>query len=401
MLIGALPVAAAVAAIVWSAGASGPAGPEERFRTALSALERGDLDTVATTAAALEDQPGYAVHVRVLDAALLLRSGHPDRALAELAALELEGDVRPPGMLVLGESLYRLRRLAEAEIVFRQLVEVQPDRADVHRWLGAIYFDLGANTAAIAALTRVTELDPNDYAPHRLIGLMHYDFEQYSEAIQHYRRALELRPPPAIRDEILRELAKSLIAERQYAEALEALESARVDGTVLALRAECFWSLGRQEEARETLQQARTRDPDERFAALLESRIRMEDGQPDEAIKVLEHVLRDRPHDAECRYQLALACRQLGDQKRYEAEMARFEESAGLHRKLTELNVQAIEQPRNAEVRDQVADLCLKLGKDELAAVWRAAARACRETQAARPSALNSLTPESGDHDGT
>lgn len=38
--------------------------------------------------------------------------------------------------------------------------------------LGAVYYDLGANTAAISELQRVIALDPGDYRPHRLIGLI-------------------------------------------------------------------------------------------------------------------------------------------------------------------------------------------------------------------------------------
>ena len=401
LLIGAVPLAAAVLGLVWYLLWSGSVTSAERFRLALAALDQGDLDQVASAATLLEGDPEYAAHVRLLDAAVLLRSGQPERSLGELTSLPLQEELRLPGLLLMGESLYRLGRLAEAEVVFRQLVREHPQHPDSHRWLGAIYFDLGANTAAIAELKRVAELDPGDYAPHRLIGLMHLDFEQNVEAIEHYRRALDLNPPVSVRQQILRELAKSLIAEREYSEALQTLEDAGGDSVVFALAAECYWSLGRQQEAREALRQAAALDPEERVAALLESRILMEGGQPSAAVHALERVLRRNPQDAECRYHLALAYRQLGDDERHAAEMARWQELADLHQKLTELNIKAIEQPRNAAIRDQIADLCLALGKVKLAEMWRAAARACRQAPDIPSSALNSSPRENSDHGGT
>ncbi|HUG89453.1 MAG TPA: tetratricopeptide repeat protein [Planctomycetaceae bacterium] len=360
----------------------GPPSPDETFRSALAALERGDLDAVAEAAQTLEGDPRYSSHVRLLDGGILFRMGKLPDALAHFAALPAEGELREPVLLLTGESLYHLKRLTEAESWLRQLAHEQPDHAHARRLLAALYYDLGATDAAKIELTELIRLAPDDYSPHRLLGLMYFDFGHNASAIEHYRQALKRSPPRRVQQEIIHELARALISERQYAEALEHLRDAQDDATVLALRAECYWSLGRSDEARECLRQAGELGAGNRYFALLQARVALDEGRPRDALAPLERALAADPHDAECRYQFALAWRQLGDRQRADAEMVLWEQADALHKRLTELNLKAIAEPRNAEVRDQLAEACLALGKDKLAAVWRESARACREAQA-------------------
>ena len=348
--------------------------PDEQFRSALVALERGELDKVARTARALETRPGFEPHSRLLRGAVLLRSGDRTSALRLFSQLSPEGELREPAMVLTAECLYHLGRLGEAEALARKLSIEQPDNADAHRWLGAIYYDLGANTLAVAELERVAELDPDDFGPYRLLGIMHLDFEEYTEAERHFREALKRSPPPEIRREIVENLAQALVSQRSYDHALQVLHGAEPTAPVLALRAECLWSLDRKDEAYELLSKARRQAPDSRAVLLLEARMHQTDGRPEQAIEPLNRALERDRHDAEARYQLAQAYRQQGRAEEFEQTMALWKESNDLLERLTALSTEAIEKPNEVRIRRELAEVCDALGKLELAESWRRAA---------------------------
>jgi tetratricopeptide (TPR) repeat protein len=313
-----------------------------------------------------------------LEGAGQLRTGRPRKALETLAAVPPEGRLREPLYLLTGEALYRTGRLAEAEQVFLRLDKLRPDDPQAVRWLAAIYYDLGAMHDAIARLEQLSRLTPDDFAPHRLLAVIHADFERYPEAIRDYREALRRNPPSGVREEMFKGLARSMIRERQYAEALDLLKDAAPDAEALALRAECRWTLGERDEARRTLDRALAGDPDLRAALLLQARIASDEGKPAAAVPPLTRILEKDPHDMEARYQLALADRALGRDEDFRREMARREESLKLRERLTELNLRAMDEPRNAALRDEIADVCDRLGKGDLAVMWRKAAADCR-----------------------
>jgi hypothetical protein len=60
--------------------------------------------------------------------------------------------------------------------------------------------------------------------------------------------------------------------------------------------------------------------------------------------------------------------------------MKRMRQSQALRRRLTDLSDQAVLRPRDAQVRDELADVCEQLAKPELARLYRQAADACRRS---------------------
>ena len=111
---------------------------------------------------------------------------------------------------------------------------------------------------------------------------------------------------------------------------------------------------------------------------ILEGRMHMEDGAPEKAIEPLEQALAFDPHDFSCRYRLVRALQQSGQTKRAEDELAKKQESEKLRFELTRLYTRAVETPDSAILRDQIADLCNRLGQRDLAVWWRNAAETTR-----------------------
>jgi len=353
--------------------------PQDQFAAALQALDDKNYERVSELRSALEGRAGFEEHARLLSGAVLLRNGKYELAYSEVASVSPLAALRSPALELMGECLYRMGRIAEAEPLMRQLVAENKDDANAHRWLGAIYYDMGANDLAIAEFERVSQLDPQDYRPHWMIGMMCYDFELFARAIEHYRQAVKLCPDVPVRGRLVLGLAKCLISERQFEDALDVLQDATLDADILALKTECYWSLGNQEQAQRLLQQAVKRYPTDRRVLYLQARMLIGDGRREEAMAPLQQVLGRNPLDAECRYQLALIYRQLGRDADHKREIAKWEESKSLLERLTELNIEAIQRPGDADVRDELASTCQKLGKHKLAEMWSKAADVCRK----------------------
>jgi tetratricopeptide (TPR) repeat protein len=147
---------------------------------------------------------------------------------------------------------------------------------------------------------------------------------------------------------------------------------------VLALRAECSRNLGDHEQAQDELARALQLDPHERQALFLQARIFREERSPEKAVPLLRGIIEQDPHDYPARYQLAQVLGQLGQATAAAEELAQAEQSRAWRDELQTLYREAMQNAADANVRDAIAGLCRRLGKDELAAVWAQAAAQCR-----------------------
>ncbi|MEO2016842.1 MAG: tetratricopeptide repeat protein [Fuerstiella sp.] len=354
---------------------------KRRFREALTAFEQGDLQPSTTFVRDMNGQPDWESHVRLLRGAQALRSGRAETAMYEFAAVRGDGELRTPLLLLQGEALFNVGRFAESERMFHELVAEEPDHADAHRWLAAMYHQRGAMEDAQGELLKVTRIEPDHYLAWRLLGLLYQrDLANNVKSVECYQKALDRNPLEHDRAEIVRELAEALIFRRDYRSALTTLKQvAADDGRSLALEAECYWSLDQHEPARKHLDQALSHDPDDRFALLLNARFHMIDGKPEAAIRDLKRALEMDPNDFTSRLRLAVAYERLGDSEASQAELVKMNESKKLRTELTTMFVQAVKNPNDAVIRDQIAEYCMKLGQPKLAETWRRAADMSRQ----------------------
>jgi len=370
----------AAAAGLWTVSRPDPALV---FRDSLEQLEQGDQDAVLEGIKTLDAHDGYESHVALLRGGYQLRRGHPDAAMRSFEAVQPIGELRKPALELTGECLFLLNQLPLAAAQFQELLKDNPRSADAHRWLGQIFYNLGAFDTAVSHLQELIKLEHGNYLAHALIGHMAFDFEDFKVAVENYRKALSIERPdaisPRVHQEVLRNLARSLIGQNNYPEALEILDTAEPGhALVLALKADCHRGLGNAETASKLLDQALELDPNQRVAVLLQVDLAVDRKQTAAIVAPLQRILETDPHDTACRYQLAQAWQRLGETDKYEREMVRHERSRKLKQELTKKNLQANRTPENAEVRDRLADICEALGKRELAEMWRQAAAACR-----------------------
>ena len=362
--------------------------PQDDFVAGQEALARGDWATVSRQIQRLRRSSAHADQIQLLRGGWLLRTGDPRGAIAELVRVRPDGDLHEQSLLLLCESFYQLKQWIDAVAVAQEVLRQHPDHAEAHRWLGATYFDLGDLLQAERHLQELARLAPQDYSPQRLLGLIHQDFERYKEAVADFQEALKRNPPAAIVEEIRLDLANALIKQNRFEEALQTLDYPwppdKVEPRVL--RAECFWTMNRQDEAKRELDHVRQRASGDSKVLWLTARMALDENRTGEALHSLQQVIAVEPANHQALYEISLAYRKLGKESEAQEFLERRNAAYALFERFVELNKQAISEPRNAAVRQELAIVCDQLGKKELAAVWRDAAAALKRGEAGTPS---------------
>ncbi len=361
------------------------------YQSGLRAFEAGDLDGLHAAAEGLRLADGAGPRCRLLEGMVLLRSGRLFQAVEEFGFAKDDPQTRLLAYTLSGEALYRAGRYRDALPVLRKAVELDPRATDAHRWLAALYYDIGAMTQATEELAKVAELDPTDPRPSRLRGLMYRDFELYQEAEIQYREALRRGIGPPAVDEVRFELAECLLKLHRGEEAESVLAACPRSARRLALEAECRVTRGDRTAARRLAGEALALEPGHLAASLTVANLDLEANDPGSAVGVLEAAIAVQPKEYRLHYRLSHAYQRLGR----EAEARRHAElSRRLHDVLLQfakLHQDAIAQPANAELRCQMGLLALELGKPDLARNWFVAALAMEPGHAGAAKALETM----------
>ncbi len=353
---------------------------EYRFARGEDALRAGDTEGVRAYADRLE-AAGAPDHAHLLRGEALLTFGAPDRALAQLNQVRAEGPLRVRAAALSGRCLLALGDLKEAHRVFRFVVAEQADHLDGLRGLAAIAYDLGQMIEAIEFLRRVAELDPADSRPHRLIGLIYKDMAQDPLAEEAYREALRRGLPPEVERAVRVEVAEVCARQAKFAEGLAVLDGGPPsdDPAAGVARAECLRGLGRQPQAADVLDAALARQP---TAALyrLRGQVYEDQARPADARRCYERAIELAPTDRQAHFLLGQVLAGSGHAGDAARAFARAEELRKDLDRISALSREAMQKPWDPVVRLELAELCDRLGKPQLAAMWRKAAAACRET---------------------
>jgi predicted TPR repeat methyltransferase len=91
-------------------------------------------------------------------------------------------------------AMHRQGRLDEAEALYRQLMPLLPDDANLIHYHGVLLYQRQRVDAAIAQVRRSIEIDPNVASWHNNLGNMLLDQQQPAEAAQAYLRCVTLDP---------------------------------------------------------------------------------------------------------------------------------------------------------------------------------------------------------------
>ena len=357
---------------------------------AWEAVDREDGAAARQAIRSLKER-GAAGLAGVVQARLLVARGFSRPALDLLAALPADAtaaddaDLLRLVHLVRGEAAYRLRLYPLAEQELNAVLAAAPDSVDAHRLLAAMTYDAGAIPAAIEHLEATARLAPNDPRPHRLLGLIHNDYERYPEAVEYYEESLRRSPDQADRNEVLVEMAGSLVKLHRHREALATLDKL-AGGAADLLRAECLLAIGDRGAARGIVNRILETSPDDLGALRLEGSIDLEDGNPQGAVRPLERGVAKHPRDYLVRLKLAQAYAGAGREADADAARAEAERIRALRRTFADLHQEAWARPGDADVRRRLATMAADLDRPDLEQVWLEAAAA---VEAGRKPAAN------------
>jgi len=160
-------------------------------------------------------------------------------------------------------AFQQLNRWAEAEMRYRQVVELAPNITEASNNLGIALGRLGRHAEAVAALQQAVELSPNIALFHNNLGVALIDLERHDEAVAAFRTAIALDPGPM---EAHHNLGKALYALGRLQEAGHAMQDAlrrQQDPRILSDMGVLLYDLGRLADAEMVLRTGLDQAPED------------------------------------------------------------------------------------------------------------------------------------------
>ena len=267
-------------------------------------------------------------------------------------------------------------RLDSAEQVYRQILQAEPNQADVIHLLGVVAHQVGKHEVAVEYIGRAIALKENTAAFHNNLGGAYLALRRFSEAVASYRRALELKPGLAEAhsnlgvafkeqgklDEAVACCRRALELEPDDAKAHNNLGNAFTDQGKLDEAVACyrralelkpdyaeahnnlglaFKEQGKLDEAVACCRRALELKPDLAGAHDNLGSAFKEQGKRDEAVACYRRALELKPDLAEAHYNLGIALEEIGDlqgaEDSFRAALRHNPRYALAHYKLAEL----------------------------------------------------------------
>jgi tetratricopeptide (TPR) repeat protein len=365
-------------AAAWMGRSETPLEPVLR-RSAELALAESDFAAARKCLDQMQQRGMDRAVIHLLQAQLNLRVNRPAEAARKLEAVEPRPEDRSLALALLGEAYCRLHRYRDAELVLQQSLAMSSKRTAAHRWLAAVYYDIGAMDLALRHLEVVAEQDQDDPRPLRLQALIYKDFERDAEAIAAYEAALKRISVSddsfeIEQQEIKIELAECLVRQHRYEEARVVLNTMTESVESLVLKAQCELALNASQRSHELIAQALQKDSKNLAALLLKSEHLTLAGQDAEARKVLESAVSYWPKSTAARHQLSGVLRRLGHDDLAGQQAQELQRLQALGEEFTLLHERAFNDSDSAELRYRLAEVALELGKSDLAQAWLQAA---------------------------
>jgi tetratricopeptide (TPR) repeat protein len=341
--------------------------------------------------------PQYQAHSHYLRGAIHLRQGRLIESLNEFSHSADHPELEVETLIMCGQALYQSQRAREAQQFWTKALRRNPSAVSAHRWLGILYYDLGAMDQAIVHLDKTSQLAPEDPRPDRLMGLIYKDYERFADAVPRYRESLRRNANHPDREQILLELAECQIRLSDYAGALESLEQCAPSPARMVLEAECYFARGQADLAQRLTRQALNAAPDDPSTLLLQGRIFLERGDAKAAVETLARAVQLHPMDYALHYNLSQAYNRTGEEENARQAAQRAEQLRTLREEFAALHLQAISAPMNADLRVQLGNLAVKLDRSDLAATWYRAALSLDPSHQEAAKALTAVAGKAGD----
>jgi tetratricopeptide (TPR) repeat protein len=125
---------------------------------------------------------------RPLGAFALSRIGKGAPASAQLSSPIAEAKFQQ------GWALQQQGKFADAERIYEDILRLQPNHPGALTLLGAVCLQTGRTDRGIALIRKALEIDPNAAQPHFYLGNGLKDLSRYEEALASFDKSIALRP---------------------------------------------------------------------------------------------------------------------------------------------------------------------------------------------------------------
>lgn len=148
----------------------------------------------------------------------------------------------------------------EAERELRQAIELNPNYATAHHWLGLFLTQLGRNAEGRKEILRAQQLDPLSLIINRTVGTNYQFARQYDEAIAQYKKTLEIDDSfPPVHADLAVTYARTGKRNEAFAEINKAIELNGRLPVYVAIIGDIHAKFGEKVEANKMLQELMTR----------------------------------------------------------------------------------------------------------------------------------------------
>ncbi|TAL09578.1 MAG: tetratricopeptide repeat protein [Nitrospirae bacterium] len=233
-----------------------------------------------------------------------------------LSTIVVRGESQPAAridVLVAALQHHQAGRLQEAEALYRQVLQAQPNHPSALHWLGLIAHQVGRHDVAIDYISRAIVQNSGEADFHNNLGEAHRALGQFEAAMACYRQALVLRSDFA---EAHNNMGNVLRDQGKFDNAIACYRRA------VALRPDfaeahnnlgvTFRDRGRLEEAIACYRQALTIRPGFPMALNLLGVALQDQGQLEEAVAVYRQALTTHPDFPEALNHMGVALQHLG-----------------------------------------------------------------------------------------
>lgn len=351
----------------------------DAFQDAIVAVDRRDFNLARANLRRLQKSGRPASEIAFLRGLIALRSGEPQRALGYFTKVDRNDLLRHQTLLHAGEAYYQMAEYADALRCFSVIAEESPENRVAHRWLAALYYDLGLTQSTAYHLQKLMEFSPDDFSPHLLMAEIYSDQEDFRLAADSYEQAMRRNPPKEMKADVVSGWVRVLVALQEFDGALKALETLDSGAAKDVMQAECYLGLGEIEKAETSLRQAELRGCTDIRIWICRTRASMQRDQYEEVISNATKVIEQKERLTEMYYLASLAARRLGRHVDADDLQRKSAEASKLSSRLVELTRTASVDPDDPQIREELAEISDQLGHRELARRWKAAAQACRK----------------------
>jgi len=212
-----------------------------------------------------------------------------------------------------GIALHQNGQLQPAELIYQQILQVNPQNAEVLHLLGTIAHQVEKYDLAINLINQAIEIDPNRSSFFNNLGLTLQKRERFKEAIQAYKQAIELNSESA---ESYYNLGLLLQEQNRSSEAIQAYQDAIEINPNYSKAYNNLGSIlktqGKFEEAIQAYRQAIKNSPSYSQAHNNLGIALSDQGKLEEAIQAYQNVLKINPNHGPTYNNLGNALRDQG-----------------------------------------------------------------------------------------